>query len=89
MADMEERYVERLDRYTTAMRNEQPDRVPISPRIAAFLAVAPSTAFCDSKETSAEFDIFRPAPFKQVLNKMFFFGIQIKLRLCTYSPRSQ
>lgn len=36
MADMERLYRERLDRYTTAMRNEQPDRVPIRPFVAEF-----------------------------------------------------
>jgi len=36
MVDMEKRYLERLDRYTTAMRNEQPDRVPIRPFVAEF-----------------------------------------------------
>ncbi len=36
---MERRYSERLDRYTTAMRNEQPDRVPIRPFAAEFAGV--------------------------------------------------
>ncbi len=36
---MERRYIERLDRYTTAMRNEQPDRVPIRPFAAEFAGV--------------------------------------------------
>jgi methoxylated aromatic compound---corrinoid protein Co-methyltransferase len=33
---MEQLYEKRLDRYTTAMRNEQPDRVPIRPFVAEF-----------------------------------------------------
>ncbi|TVS20874.1 MAG: hypothetical protein EA424_01770 [Planctomycetaceae bacterium] len=36
VADCEQLYRERLDRYTTAMRNEQPDRVPIRPFVAEF-----------------------------------------------------
>ena len=32
----ESRYAQRLARYTTAMRNEQPDRVPIRPFVAEF-----------------------------------------------------
>ena len=36
--DMETVYAERLKRYTTAMRNEQPDRVPIRPFVAEFTA---------------------------------------------------
>lgn len=36
MANLEGLYQERLDRYTTAMRNEQPDRVPIRPFVAEF-----------------------------------------------------
>ena len=36
MANMEELYQQRLARYTTAMRNEQPDRVPIRPFVAEF-----------------------------------------------------
>jgi uroporphyrinogen-III decarboxylase len=39
MSDMEQRYQERLARYTTAMRNEQPDRVPIRPFVAEFTGV--------------------------------------------------
>ena len=38
MADMEQRYAERLKRYTTAMRNQKPDRVPIRPFVAEFAA---------------------------------------------------
>ena len=37
-ADMEARYAERFARYTTAMRNEMPDRVPIRPFVAEFTA---------------------------------------------------
>ena len=33
---MEQLYQTRLDRYTTAMRGEQPDRVPIRPFVAEF-----------------------------------------------------
>ena len=36
--DMEQRYAERLKRYTTAMRNEKPDMVPIRPFVAEFTA---------------------------------------------------
>jgi len=32
--DMEARYQERLTRYVTAMRNRQPDRVPLRPLAA-------------------------------------------------------
>ena len=39
VADMEPLYQERLGRYTTAMRNEQPDRVPIRPFVAEFTGV--------------------------------------------------
>jgi len=38
-ADMETRYAERFARYTTAMRNEMPDRVPIRPFVAEFTGV--------------------------------------------------
>ena len=37
--DMEARYAERFARYTTAMRNEMPDRVPIRPFVAEFTGV--------------------------------------------------
>lgn len=37
-AEMEQRYAERLKRYTTAMRNEKPDMVPIRPFVAEFTA---------------------------------------------------
>lgn len=36
--DKERLYAERLKRYTTAMRNEKPDRVPIRPFVAEFTA---------------------------------------------------
>jgi uroporphyrinogen-III decarboxylase len=36
--DMEQRYQQRLKRYTTAMRNEKPDMVPIRPFVAEFVA---------------------------------------------------
>ena len=36
MVEREQLYQQRLDRYTTAMRNEQPDRVPIRPFVAEF-----------------------------------------------------
>jgi uroporphyrinogen-III decarboxylase len=36
--DMEHLYQRRLKRYTTAMRNEKPDRVPIRPFVAEFIA---------------------------------------------------
>jgi hypothetical protein len=39
MNPIESRYQERLARYTTAMRNEQPDRVPIRPFAAEFTGV--------------------------------------------------
>ena len=37
-AEMEELYARRLERYATAMRNQQPDRVPIRPFVAEFTA---------------------------------------------------
>lgn len=37
--DTEARYAERFARYTTAMRNEMPDRVPIRPFVAEFTGV--------------------------------------------------
>jgi uroporphyrinogen-III decarboxylase len=36
--DMEQLYAERLRRYTTAMRNGKPDRVPLRPFVAEFVA---------------------------------------------------
>jgi len=35
---IEQRYQQRLTRYTTAMRNEKPDMVPIRPFVAEFTA---------------------------------------------------
>ncbi len=37
-AEMEQLYRQRLERYTAAMRNEKPDRVPIRPFVAEFTA---------------------------------------------------
>ena len=37
-SDMDRRYAERLTRYVTAMRNEKPDKVPIRPFVAEFVA---------------------------------------------------
>ena len=37
--ETETRYAERFARYTTAMRNEMPDRVPIRPFVAEFTGV--------------------------------------------------
>lgn len=39
MTDVEKRYQDRLARYTTALRNEQPDCVPIRPFVAEFTGV--------------------------------------------------
>lgn len=36
--DMEKLYAQRLERYTTAMRNGKPDRIPIRPFVAEFTA---------------------------------------------------
>ena len=36
--NMEQLYTERLNRYVTAMRNEKPDRIPIRPFVAEFVA---------------------------------------------------
>ena len=36
--DMEQLYAQRLKRYTTAMRNEKPDKIPIRPFVAEFTA---------------------------------------------------
>ncbi|MCP5119074.1 MAG: hypothetical protein GY953_50370, partial [bacterium] len=36
--DMEQLYTERMKRYTTAMRNEKPDKIPIRPFVAEFTA---------------------------------------------------
>ena len=67
MPDMEQRYLERLSRYTTAMRNEQPDRVPIRPFVAEFtgayagytcqeLAHDYEKAFAAARKCAADFD---------------------------------
>ncbi|NUQ65358.1 MAG: hypothetical protein HUU20_23065 [Pirellulales bacterium] len=64
---MEERYRERLARYTTAMRNEQPDCVPIRPFVAEFtgtyagytcqqLAHDYENAFAAARKCAADFD---------------------------------
>ncbi len=64
---MEARYAERLNRYTTAMRNEQPDRVPIRPFVAEFtgryagftcqeLAHDYEKAFAAARKCAADFD---------------------------------
>jgi uroporphyrinogen-III decarboxylase len=36
--EMEKLYAQRMERYTTAMRNEKPDRIPIRPFVAEFTA---------------------------------------------------
>ncbi len=41
--DMETRYLERLNRYVTAMRNEKPDCIPIRPFAAEFVATHTGT----------------------------------------------
>ena len=38
MPTTQELYSVRLKRYTTAMRNEKPDRIPIRPFVAEFIA---------------------------------------------------
>ena len=37
-AEMEQLYAARMKRYTTAMRNEKPDMIPIRPFVAEFTA---------------------------------------------------
>ncbi len=65
--DTEQLYTQRLNRYVTAMRNEQPDCVPIRPFVAEFTAkVAGYTAqqvthdyelaFAAARKCAAEFD---------------------------------
>lgn len=65
--DMEQLYAERLRRYTTAMRNEKPDRVPIRPFVAEFTARYAGytvqevthdyrTAFAAVRKCAADFD---------------------------------
>ena len=62
-----ERYLQRLDRYTTAMRNEQPDRVPIRPFVAELTGVYAGytcqelahdyeNAFAATRKCAADFD---------------------------------
>ncbi len=67
MSDTERRYAERLRRYTTAMRNEKPDMVPIRPFVAEFtgaysghtcqeLAHDYEQAFAAARKCAADFD---------------------------------
>lgn len=67
MPEMEHRYLQRLSRYTTALRNEQPDRVPIRPFVAEFtgayagytcqeLAHDYEKAFAAARRCAADFD---------------------------------
>ena len=66
-AEMEQLYAERMRRYTAAMRNEKPDKIPIRPFVAEFTAVyAGSTcqevtqdyqkAFDAARKCAADFD---------------------------------
>lgn len=66
-SDKEQLYQERLKRYTTAMRNEKPDRVPIRPFVAEFVAKYAgytcqevtqdfNKAFMATRKCCAEFD---------------------------------
>lgn len=65
--DMEKLYAERLARYTTAMRNGKPDKVPIRPFVAEFTAKYAgftcqevthdySKAFIAARKCAADFD---------------------------------
>jgi len=65
--DMERLYAERLKRYTTAMRNGKPDRVPIRPFVAEFTAKYAGftaqevthdyrNAFAAARKCAADFD---------------------------------
>ncbi len=65
--DMEQLYAERLNRYTTAMRNEKPDRIPIRPFVAEFtgkyagytcqeLAHNYENAFAAARKCAADFE---------------------------------
>jgi hypothetical protein len=65
--DMEKRYQERLRRYVTAMRNEQPDCVPVRPFVAEFTATYAGytcqevthdyeKAFAAARKCAADFD---------------------------------
>ena len=67
MSDMERLYQERLARYSTALRNEQPDRVPLRPFVAEFTGVYAgytcqqlahdyNNAFADARRCAADFD---------------------------------
>ena len=64
---MESRYAERLKRYVAAMRNEKPDRIPIRPFVAEFVAKYAGytcqevthdfqKAFAAARKCAAEFD---------------------------------
>ena len=66
-AVIERRYAERLARYTTAMRNEMPDRVPIRPLVAEFVGTYAGytcqelshdyeKAFAAARKCAADFD---------------------------------
>ena len=48
--DMEGLYTERLNRYVTAMRNEKPDRIPIRPFVAEFVAKYAGVVVTDAVE---------------------------------------
>jgi len=65
--DMEQLYAERMKRYTTAMRNEKPDMIPIRPFVAEFTAKYAGytaqevthdyqKAFAAARRCAAEFD---------------------------------
>ena len=65
--DNEKLYAERLARYTTAMRNEKPDRIPIRPFVAEFTAMYAGytcqevthdfdKAFLAARKCAADFD---------------------------------
>jgi uroporphyrinogen-III decarboxylase len=67
MEEQERLYAERLARYTTAMRNAQPDRVPLRPFVAEFTAVYAGytcqelahdyeKAFAAARRCAADFD---------------------------------
>ncbi len=67
IANMEELYAERLNRYLTAMQNEKPDKIPIRPFVAEFTAKYAGftcqeithdykKAFTAARKCAAEFD---------------------------------
>ncbi len=67
VVDIPRRYAERLCRYTTAMRNEKPDKIPIRPFVAEFtgaytgascqeLAHDYEMAFVAARKCAADFD---------------------------------